>query len=75
MGEGRETPSGRIPFTRRSKQALQTARNVAGSGLIETGHILLGILGVLDGTGVEILDALGVSRDELRRRTEAFLGD
>jgi hypothetical protein len=75
VGEGRETPSGRIPFTPRSKQALQLARNAAGSGMIETGHILLGILGVPHGVGVEILDALGVPRDELRRRTEASMGD
>jgi hypothetical protein len=74
VGEGRETPSGRIPFTPRSKLALQLARKAAGSGQIETTHILLGILQVPDGMGVEILDALaGVSRDELRRRTEAFL--
>jgi hypothetical protein len=75
VGEGRETPSGRIPFTPRSKLALQQARKAAGSGQIETAHILLGILQVPDGMGVEILDALGVSRDELRRRTEASLGD
>jgi hypothetical protein len=73
VGEGRETPSGRIPFTPRSKLALQLARKAAGSGLIETGHILFGILQVPDGMGVEILDALGVARDDLRRRTEASL--
>jgi hypothetical protein len=74
VGEGRETPSGRIPFTPRSKRALQLARGAAGSGQIETGHVLFGILEVPDGAGAEILDALGVSRDELRRRTEASLG-
>jgi hypothetical protein len=74
VGEGRETPSGRIPFTPRSKLALQLARKAAGSGQIETTHILSGILQVPDGMGVEILDALGVSRDDLRRRTEASLG-
>lgn len=74
VGEGRETPTGRIPFTPRSKLALQLARRAAGSGLIETTHILFGILEVPDGMGVEMLDALGASRDELRRRTEALLG-
>jgi Clp amino terminal domain, pathogenicity island component len=74
VGEGRETPSGRISFTPRSKQALQLARRVAGSGLIETRHVLLGILELPDGMGVEILDSFGVSRDELRRRTEASFG-
>ena len=73
VGEGRETPNGRIPFTPRSKRALQLARGAAGSGLIETTHILLGILEVPDGMGVEILDALGIPVDELRRRTEASL--
>jgi hypothetical protein len=75
VGEGRETPNGRIPFTPRSKRALQVARSAAGSGQIETGHILLGILEVPDGMGAEIMDALGVARDELRRRTKAVLGD
>jgi hypothetical protein len=75
VGEGRETPNGRIPFTPRSKRALHLARGAAGSGMIETTHLLLGILEVPDGMGVEILDSLGVSRDDLRSRTEAFLGD
>jgi hypothetical protein len=73
VGEGRETPNGRIPFTPRSKRALQLARGAAGSGVIETGHILLGILTVPDGMGVEILEALGSPVDELRRRTQASL--
>jgi len=73
VGEGRETPNGRIPFTPRSKRALQLARRAAGSGVIETGHILLGILEVPDGMGAEILSALGVSVDDLRRRTEVSL--
>ena len=73
VGEGRETPNGRIPFTPRSKRALQEARGAAASGMIETGHMLFGILEVPDGMGVEILNALGVSRDELRRRTQAAL--
>lgn len=75
VGEGRETPNGRIPFTPRSKRALHLARGGAGSGMIETTHLLLGILEVPDGMGVEILDSLGVSRVDLRSRTEAFLGD
>jgi hypothetical protein len=75
VGEGRETPSGRIPFTPLSKLALQLARKAAGSGQIETTHILFGILEVPEGAGAGILDALGISRDELRRRTEASLRD
>jgi hypothetical protein len=73
VGEGRETPSGRIPFTPRSKRALQLARGAAGSGQIETTHILFGILEVPDGMGVKILHALDVPIDELRRRTGASL--
>jgi hypothetical protein len=74
VGEGKETPSGRIPFTPRSKRALQTARDVAGPGPIQPQHIILGILDVPGSMGVEILDGLGVSTDELRRRTETSLG-
>jgi hypothetical protein len=74
VGEGREAPHGRIPFTPRAKHALQLARKAAGSGMIETVHVLFGILEVPDGMGVEILEGLGVDRADLRRRAEAAIG-
>jgi hypothetical protein len=75
VGEGRESPTGRIPFTPRAKRALQVARGAAGGGVIETVHILFGLLSVPENMGVKILLDLGADVDELRRRTEASFRD
>jgi Clp amino terminal domain, pathogenicity island component len=78
VGEGREeVRDGPIPFTPRSKGALQLAARTAerAGTLAQPEHVLLGILQLRHGVGIEVLDALDVSKDELRRKTlEALKG-
>jgi ATP-dependent Clp protease ATP-binding subunit ClpA len=78
VGEGRENVAdGPIPFTPRSKGALQVAARAAeGSGkLAQPEHVLLAILALRHGVGLEVIEALDVSKDDLRRRTmEALKG-
>ena len=74
VGDGRRTPVSTIPFTPRAKRALELAARAAGrSGqAVEPAHILLGVLDLRDGVGAEVLDALHVSRDDLRRGAKAI---
>jgi hypothetical protein len=74
VGEGKGTSSGTIPFTPRCKRALELAARTAHSGQpVGTGHILLGILDLREGVGAEVLDALSISRDDLRRAAKAVV--
>jgi hypothetical protein len=75
VGRGRVEPNASISFTPRSKAALQVAvRSTGRSGRIaDPEHILLGILELRSGMGVEILDALGTSRGKLRATTISAL--
>jgi hypothetical protein len=77
VGEGTEPLREPIPFTPRSKAALQVAaRTAERSGqMVQPGHILLGVLDLRSGVGAEILDHLKAPRDELRPRTLEALGD
>jgi Clp amino terminal domain, pathogenicity island component len=74
VGEGEGTPGGTIPFTPRSKRALEVAARAAGrSGQhVRPTHILLGILDLREGVGAEVLDTL-VARDDLRRAAKEAL--
>jgi Clp amino terminal domain, pathogenicity island component len=73
VGEGEAAPAGAIPFTPRAKQALEQAARAAGPGeRILPGHILLGILELREGVGAGVLDALSVSRADLRRGARAL---
>jgi len=73
VGEGRDAPAGTIPFTPRAKRALEGAARAAGrSGEhIEPANILIGVLDLREGVGAGILDALRVSRADLRREAKA----
>jgi Clp amino terminal domain, pathogenicity island component len=75
VGDGKETPDGTIPFTPRSKRALELGVRAAGrsSQPIRPAHILLGILDLREGVGAEILDRLDVARNDLRRAAKAAL--
>jgi hypothetical protein len=75
VGDGKGTPGGTIPFTPRSKRALElAARDADRSGQpVGPGHILLGILDLREGVGIEVLDSLSVSRDDLRRGAKAVM--
>jgi Clp amino terminal domain, pathogenicity island component len=69
VGDGTEPPVGAIPFTPRAKRALEIAAKTAdrSESLVRPSHLLVGLLELRDGVGAEVLDALNVSRDELRR--------
>jgi len=73
VGEGRDTPAGTSPLAARAKRALEVAARASGrSGeQIVPPHILLGVLELREGVGARILDALEVSRDDLRRKAKA----
>jgi ATP-dependent Clp protease ATP-binding subunit ClpC len=63
-GEPGEALAGQIPFTPRAKKTLELALREArslGHQFIGTEHVLLGLVRVGEGVGVEILDALGAS--------------
>ena len=73
VGEGTDPQAGAIQFTPRSKRALELAAREGGrTGRIRPSHILLGALAMREGVGAAVLDALGVSRADLRRGAEAL---
>jgi hypothetical protein len=73
VGEGTDPTSGTIAFTPRSKRSLELAAREAGrTGRIRPVHILLGTLEMREGVGAAVLDALGVSRADLRRACQAL---
>jgi prophage maintenance system killer protein len=64
-------------FTDRHKQAvdlsLEEARQL-GHDHLGTEHLLLGLLGAGDGVGVQVLEAVGISPQEVRSRVEGIIG-
>ena len=73
-GESDAPVTGQIPFTPHAKHALELALREAlslGHGYIGTEHVLLGLVRVDEGVGVEVLNGLGatpqVVRDSLIR--------
>jgi ATP-dependent Clp protease ATP-binding subunit ClpA len=66
---GRRQCGGRLPFTKRSKKAMELALREAiraGDREIGTRHVLLGVLREGDGLGARLLAAHGVTVDRLR---------
>jgi ATP-dependent Clp protease ATP-binding subunit ClpA len=61
-----------LPMMPRLKGGLEHAAREAGSGLIETDHLLLGILNVRKALAVELLASFGVTADILRRSLHAY---
>lgn len=65
---------GRLPFTPRSKKALELALKTAvrlGDRFIGSEHVLLGIAQVEGGVGAQILAARGLDGDHLEAAVEA----
>jgi hypothetical protein len=50
----------------RLKESLQLATGEAGSGWVETDHLLLGMLQVRKALGVELLAHLGITPEAVR---------
>jgi ATP-dependent Clp protease ATP-binding subunit ClpA len=67
-------PSGRVPFTKRSKKALELSLREAlnlGDKFIGTEHVLLGIARVEDGVGARILSDHGLTRERIESAVNA----
>ena len=69
VGEGRESPSGMIPFTPRAQKVLELALREAlslGHGHIGTEHILLGLVRENEGVAARILLDFGADAHRVR---------
>jgi ATP-dependent Clp protease ATP-binding subunit ClpC len=69
IGPGQQTPHGHIPFTPRAKKILELALREAltmGSEVINTEHLLLGLINEGDGVGAQILQRLGATAQAVR---------
>ena len=68
------SPADMTPRTKRiiEGSAMESARH--GQSYIGTEHLLLSLLNEKDSVGVQILEHLGISANELRREAEGLLG-
>jgi ATP-dependent Clp protease ATP-binding subunit ClpC len=69
IGPGQQQPHGHIPFTPRAKKILELALREAltmGSEVIDTQHLLLGLIDEGDGVGAQILQRLGATTQAVR---------
>jgi ATP-dependent Clp protease ATP-binding subunit ClpC len=70
IGEGREPPTGHIPFTPRAKKVLELSLREAlqlGHNYIGTEHILLGLIREAEGVAAQVLQELGADLDRVRQ--------
>ena len=69
VGLGEQHPHGHIPFTPRAKKILELSLREAlttGSEVIDTQHLLLGLVDEGDGVGAQILERLGATAQAVR---------
>ena len=69
IGPGQQTPRGHIPFTPRAKKILELSLREAltmGSEVIDTEHLLLGLIDEGDGVGAQILQRRGATAQAVR---------
>jgi ATP-dependent Clp protease ATP-binding subunit ClpA len=69
IGRGQESPSGRIPFTPRTKKVLELSLREAlqlGHNYIGTEHILLAILREGENVGAQVLVRMGTNLNQVR---------
>ena len=69
IGLGEQKPHGHIPFTPRAKKILELSLREAltmGSEVIDTQHLLLGLIDEGDGVGAQILQRLGATAQAVR---------
>jgi ATP-dependent Clp protease ATP-binding subunit ClpA len=68
----RPMPRGHLPFTKRAKKSLELAVREAvavHSDEINSGHLLLGVIGEGDGPGARLIRDAGIDVDELLAET------
>ena len=76
IGEGDEATTGQIPFTPRAKKALELALREAlrlGHNYIGTEHLLLGLVRLQGGVGVEILRGFGADEAKVTNEVTRML--
>jgi ATP-dependent Clp protease ATP-binding subunit ClpC len=69
IGLGQQKPHGHIPFTPRAKKILELSLREAltmGSEVIDTQHLLLGLIDEGDGVGAQILQRLGATAQDVQ---------
>ena len=69
VGPGQQQPHGHIPFTPRAKKILELSLREAltmGSEVIDTQHLLLGLVDEGDGVGAQILRRAGATAQTVR---------
>jgi ATP-dependent Clp protease ATP-binding subunit ClpA len=69
IGRGKRPPSGHIPFTARAKNVLEFSAREAdalGHSYVSTEHLLLGLLRLGEGVGVQVLVRLGGDLNRVR---------
>ena len=77
IGPGQQYPHGHIPFTPRAKKILELSLREAltmGSEVIDTQHLLLGLIDEGDGVGAQVLQRLGATAQTVREAV-AMLAD
>jgi ATP-dependent Clp protease ATP-binding subunit ClpC len=69
IGPGQQQPQGHIPFTPRAKRILELSLREAltmGGEVIDTQHLLLGLVDEGDGVGAQILRRVGATAQTVR---------
>jgi len=76
IGRGQQSPSGRIPFTPRTKKVLELSLREAlqlGHNYIGTEHILLAILREGENVGAQVLVRMGTDLTQVRRQVVTLI--
>jgi ATP-dependent Clp protease ATP-binding subunit ClpC len=71
VGQGKQAPTGNIPFTPRAKRVLELSLREAlqlGHNYIGPEHIMLGFIREGEGRGMEIIGRLGADADRVRQQ-------
>jgi ATP-dependent Clp protease ATP-binding subunit ClpC len=77
IGRGKRPPSGHIPFTARAKKVLELSAREAdalGGNYVSTEHLLLGLLRLGEGVGVQVLAGLGGDLNTVRDQVLLLCG-
>jgi ATP-dependent Clp protease ATP-binding subunit ClpA len=76
IGQGQQAPSGHIPFTPRTKKALELSLRESlqlGHNYIGTEHILLGLISEGEGVAAQVLVRLGADLNRVRQEVIQLL--
>jgi hypothetical protein len=77
IGQGKQMPTGHIPFTLRAKKVLELSLREAlqlGHNYIGTEHLLLGLIREGEGVAAQVLVKLGVDLGRARQQVQQLSG-